>query len=245
MSHPIKTVLITGGARRIGAVIAEYLHQQGFRVVIHCNHSMVEAEILAEKLNANRPDSACVYKMDLRKIDKLPDLVKWVIDRWQRLDVLVHNASAFYPTDLASVNESDWDDLMQANAKAPFFLSQAAYSYLKETQGHIINITDIHAEKPLKDYGIYTMSKALLLHQTQCLAGEWGPEIRVNAVAPGAVLWPEGENSLSETVKQKILNKATLKKQVNPESIAKAVMFLLENEDITGEVIHVSAGRVV
>lgn len=241
-----KTLLITGAARRIGAVIAEYLHQQGYNIFLHCHHSIQDANALAEKLNRIRKNSACVSVLNLRKIDELPTLIQQVIHHFGRLDVLMNNASVFYPTKLSDSNEtheSAWDDLMDCNAKAPFFLAQAAYPWLKATHGHIINITDIHAEQPLKNYGLYCMSKAALWAQTRCLAQEWGPEIRVNAVAPGAVIWPEGENALDDSAKQKILAKTPLKKQVNPESIAKAVLFLLQNKDITGEVIHVSAGR--
>lgn len=241
-----KTILITGAARRIGAVMAEYLHQNGYNIFLHCYNSVEEAQSLAEKLNALRENSVYVGVLDLKKINKFPELFQQVIDCFGRLDVLINNASVFYPTklnDISETNECVWDDLMDCNAKAPFFLSQAAYLHLKATHGHIINITDIHAEQPLKNYGLYCMSKAALLAQTRGLAEEWGPEIRVNAVAPGAVIWPEGQNILDDSAKQKILNKTPLKKQVNPQSIAKAILFLLQNEDITGEVIHVSAGR--
>lgn len=243
MDKMTKVALITGAARRVGAVIAEYLHSFDYRVVIHCHQSIAEAKVLTEMLNEKRPDSACFYAADLRKIETFEPFLRSIIERWQRLDVLVNNASIFYPTILESSPTFVWDDLINCNAKAPFFLSQAAYPYLKENQGNIINITDVHAEKTLKNYGIYSMSKALLLHQTKCLAREWGPDVRVNAVAPGAVLWPEGENILDPEAKKEILSQTVLKKQVNPISIAKAVMSLLENEDITGDVIHVSAGR--
>lgn len=238
-----KTALITGAARRVGAVMAEYLHAAGYCVMIHCHRSILEAEILAKKLNAKRPDSAKIYSADLRKMENLKPLIQSVIEAWGQLDVLINNASVFYPTELASASESSWDELMHCNAKVPFFLSQAAYHDLKKTRGHIINITDFHAERTFKKYGIYSMSKSLLLHQTKCLAREWGEHIRVNAVAPGSVIWPEGDNTLSVEIKQEILAKTALKKQVSPLSIAKAVMFLLDNEDITGDVIHVSAGR--
>lgn len=238
-----KIALITGAGRRIGAVIAETLHQAGYYVALHCYHSVDEAQKLAEQLNQKRQDSAIICTGDLRMTEKLPELIASVIKHWGSLDVLVNNASAFYPTDSSSATPDAWNDLMNANAKAPFFLSQAAYPYLKKNHGQIINITDIHAENPLRGYGIYSMSKALLLSQTQSLANEWAPEIRVNAVAPGAVIWPEGVNVLSDTEKQKILEKTPLKKQVAPESIAKAVLFLLNSEDITGDTIHVSAGR--
>ncbi len=240
-----KTALITGAARRIGAMIAEMLHQAGYNIIIHCNKSVGEAEALAKKLNAKRENSAYICLIDLREIHKLPDLIQQSVQHWGRLDVLVNNASGFYPTDSAQATQNVWDDLMNANAKAPFFLSQAAYPYLKAYHGSIINITDIHAERALKGYGIYSMSKALLWAQTRNLAREWGPEIRVNAVAPGCVIWPEGENTLNDEMKQEILSKTPLKKQVTPESIAKAVLFLVESEDITGDVIHVAAGRDV
>jgi pteridine reductase len=239
-----KIVLITGGARRIGKAIVEHLHDLNYCVAIHCNISREEANKLAEELNAKRPDSAFVVQGDLRKTVDLNQLIHEVIAQWGRLDALVNNASAFYTTNLSTVSESVWNDLLDCNAKAPFFLSQAAYPYLKKTKGSIVNITDIHADgHPLKDYGIYSMSKSLLWHQTQCLAKEWSPEVRVNAVAPGMVLWPEGENILNDNEKQKILNQTPLKKEVDPLSIAKAVSFLITSEDITGEVIRVSAGR--
>jgi len=238
-----KTILITGAARRVGAVIAEHLHSLGFSVMVHCHTSVNEAQKLVEKLNALRACSAKVSVLDLGKVHELPQLVQQVIDDFGRLDVLINNASVFYPTDLQHAKPSVWDDMMDCNAKAPFFLSQAAYPYLKETKGQIINITDVHASRPLKDYGFYTMSKALLLHQTKCLAKEWGPDIRVNAIAPGPVLWPEGVNVLDETAKARLIEKTALKKQVNPFSIAQAADFLIQNEDMTGKVIEVDAGR--
>ncbi len=241
-----KTVLVTGGARRIGKTIVEHLHELNYRVAIHCNRSREESDKLAQELNAKRADSALVVQCDLRKIAELKPLIQMIIDHWGQLDALVNNASTFYTTDLSIVSEEIWNDLLDCNAKAPFFLSQAAYTYLKQSKGCIINITDIHAEgSPLKDYGIYTMSKSLLWHQTQSLAKEWSPEIRVNAVAPGMVLWPEGENILQENEKQKIIQATPLKKKVAPLSIAKAVSFLMSSEDITGEMIRVSAGRGV
>lgn len=239
-----KIVLVTGGARRIGKAIVEHLHDLNYCVAIHCHISRSEANRLAEELNVKRSNSAFVVQGDLRKTVDLNNLIQEVIAQWGRLDALVNNASAFYTTDLSTVSESVWNDLLDCNAKAPFFLSQAAYPFLKKSTGSIINITDIHAgSHPLKDYGIYSMSKTLLWYQTQCLAKEWGPEIRVNAVAPGIVLWPEGENNLNDNEKQKILNQTPLKKKVDPLSIAKAVSFLINSEDITGEVIRVSAGR--
>lgn len=239
-----KIVLVTGGAHRIGRAIVSYLHDLEYSVVIHCNTSYEQSEELAKILNAKRANSAFVVQGDLRRISHLNSLVHAVIEHWGQLDVLINNASAFYPTDLSTVSENIWNDLFDCNAKAPFFLAQAAYAYLKKRRGSIINITDIHAEgSPLKGYGIYNMSKSLLWHQTQCLAKEWAPEIRVNAVAPGMVLWPEGENVLPDIKKKKIINQTPLKKKVDPLSIAKAVRFLIESEDVTGEVIRVSAGR--
>ena len=237
-----KVVLITGAAHRIGATIARTLHADGARIVLHYRNSRAGAEVLQAELQQQRPDSVALLQGDLLDTGTLAARVAEAAERWGRLDVLINNASTFYPTPLASATEQQWDELLGSNLKAPFFLAQAAAPLLRAQQGCIVNITDIHAERPLKGYPLYSMAKAGLVMLTKSLACELGPEVRVNAVAPGAILWPE--NDMDEATKQRILDRTFLKRQGNPEDIARAVLFLIRDGLYTsGQVLTVDGGR--
>ena len=239
-----QTALITGAAKRIGAEISRMLHAEGMNIVIHYRASKDEAEALCNELNALRADSAIVLQADLLTISELPALAKKANDYWGSLNVLVNNASSFYPTPVGEITEAHWDDLMGSNLKAPLFLSQAAMPYLKSSQGNIINIVDIHGFRPMKEHPVYCVAKAGLAMLTQSLARELGPEIRVNGVAPGAILWPE--NDIDEQTQQLILDRTALKRQGEPKDIAATVRFLIRDADyITGQVIPVCGGRSV
>ncbi len=234
----IPTVLVTGSARRIGAAIATYLHHQGFRVILHCHHSIDAATSLANLLNGKRQNTVKILTADLRNKDELQQLLIDGVAWAGRLDTLVNNASVF------SKHEADWDDMFHVNVKAPFWLSQFARPYLNASHGCIVNITDSHADKPLKDYAMYCQTKAALAMQTKALAREFAPDIRVNAVAPGAIAWPEGNNALSLQKKQTILAKTLLKCHGDPIFIAKAVYGLIENTFVTGQTWIVDGGRL-
>jgi len=237
-----QTALITGAAKRIGAEISRTLHAEGANIVIHYRSSKDEAEALCNELNALRADSAIVLQADLLNVSELDPLTKKAADYWGSLNVLVNNASSFYPTPVGKITEAHWDDLMGSNLKAPLFLSQAATPYLKSSQGNIINIVDIHGFRPMKEHPVYCAAKAGLAMLTQSLARELGPEIRVNGVAPGAILWPE--NDLDEQTQQLILDRTALKRQGEPKDIAATVRFLIRDADyITGQVIPVCGGR--
>lgn len=238
-----RVAFITGGARRIGAAISEFLVKQGLRVAIHCHTSLVEAQALADQLNHQRQDCAMVIQGNLKNSDQYAKWVNAVLEKWQRLDVLVHNASAFYPTPCSLATPENFDDLFLTNVKAPFFLTQAVLLSLKQNQGCVINITDIHAEKPLRQHSLYSMTKAGLKMMTAALAKELAPQIRVNAIAPGAVLWPEQQCDREQQAK--IIEKIALKRQGTPLDIAKAVWFLIESNYITGQTIRVDGGRVI
>ncbi len=239
-----KVAFITGSARRIGAEIARMLHAAGMNIVLHYHNSKVEAEQLCAELNTVRINSATLIQGDLSLIAKIPNLVNEAEKAWGRLDVLVNNASQFYKTHLGNIEEKAWDDLLTSNVKAPFFLSQSAAPHLKKHQGCIVNITDIHGERPVREYPVYCISKAALIMQTKALAKEMGPDIRVNAVSPGAVAWPEGENSLSNDLKQKIIERIALHRHGEPSDIAKAVLYFVRDGDyVTGQVLSVDGGR--
>jgi pteridine reductase len=244
-----RVALITGAARRIGAEITRHLHKTGMNVILHYNTSEVEARQLCQTLNEQRPNSAHVLRADLLDILVLEGktgLVAQAAQIWNRLDVLVNNASRFYRTPLGRVTDYAWEDLIHNNLKAPFFLAQAAAPYLAASQGTIINITDIHAERPLRDYSVYCIAKGGLTMMTKVLAKELGSAVRVNGVAPGPVLWPEGENQLSELEKQKIIDRTILHKPGSAKEIAKAVLFLVQDANyITGHIINVDGGRLL
>ncbi len=240
----IRTALITGAAARIGAEIARHLHAAGMNIIIHYRSSAAPAESLADSLNAERADSARCLKADLLDTTALTPLVDDAAAIWDRLDLLVNNASSFYPTPVGEITEQHWDDLMGSNLKAPIFLSQAATPYLRQVHGSIVNIVDIHAFRPMKAHPVYCAAKAGLAMLTQSLAKELGPEVRVNGVAPGAIIWPTSE--LDPEVQNSILERTALKRQGGPADIAKTVKFLaLEGEYITGQVIPVCGGRSI
>ncbi|MEO5702499.1 MAG: pteridine reductase, partial [Gammaproteobacteria bacterium] len=235
-----KVVLITGAAQRMGAMIAEILHAQGMNLVVHYRNSKQAAHALQEKLNAARPNSVALVQADLLDTAKIVSLVHEAINTWGRLDAVINNASSFYPTPVGSVTEAQWDDLMGSNLKAPFFVAQAAARALAKQQGCIINLVDIHADRPLKSYPVYSAAKAGLIMLTKALARELGPEVRVNAVAPGAIIWPE---NMDEVTQQRIISRVILKRQGHPRDVANAVLFLIRDADyITGQVIAVDGG---
>jgi len=236
--------LVTGAARRIGAECVRHLHQSGLNIVLHYRNSDKEAKHLAQELNQSRPDSVALVQGDLLEIAAIPGLIKQAIAHWGRLDVLVNNASTFYPTPVGEITDNDWDTLIGPNLKAPLFLAQAAADELRRNQGCIVNIADIHAERPLKNYPVYSIAKAGLVMLTKSLARELAPEIRVNAVAPGAILWPEAPHHEAEH--QAIINRTALKREGEPADIARTVEFLVNNAPyITGQIIAVDGGRTL
>lgn len=239
-----KNVLITGGAKRIGAACAKLLHESGFNILLHYRSSERNAQQLCDLLNDIRPESARMVKADLAVKAELLLLADYAKTAWGGIDALVNNASSFYPTGIGQVSEHDWDELIGSNLKAPFFLTQALVEELSARRGCVVNITDIHAERGLKGYPVYSIAKAGLVAMTRVMAKELGPDIRVNAVSPGAILWPEQD--MSEAVKQEIVERIVLKRNGAPEDIARAVRFLIKDADyITGQVIAVDGGRTL
>jgi len=237
-----KTVLLTGGTHRIGAAIAHTLHRAGMNLALHYRSSGEESAVLRDELNRRRADSVILLQADLRDIASLPALVEQTIARWGRLDALINNASSFYPTPLGRTTEADWDDLLASNLKAPFFLSQAAAPQLRAVEGSIINLVDIYARRPLENHPVYCAAKAGLAMLTRSLAWELGPAVRVNGIAPGAILWPEQE--MSEATKAQLLSRIPLRRRGEPEDIASTVLFLLQDACyITGQIIAVDGGR--
>lgn len=244
MSLSHKVVLITGAAHRIGATIARLLHSEGANIVLHYRQSKTAAQALQAELQQTRPESVSLVQGDLLQVEDLPALVEKVISDWGDLHVLVNNASSFYPTSVGQTNLQQWEDLLGSNLRAPFFLSQAAVPALKKSQGCIVNIVDIHGERPLKNYPVYSIAKAGLAMLTRSLACELGPEIRVNGVAPGAILWPE--QGLDESSKAKIVSRTFLKRQGDPMDIARAVLYLVRDaEYVSGQVLTVDGGRSI
>lgn len=239
-----KGALVTGAARRIGAAIATRLHQSGANVAIHYRGSAAEANALVDKLNDMRPDSAAAFQADLIDTPVLPGLVDDVIGWCGRLDILVNNASTFYPTAPGEITEAHWEDLMGSNLKAPLFLSQAALPELRKTGGAIVNIVDIHAQRPLRNHTVYGPAKAALAMLTRSLAKDLAPAVRVNGVSPGAILWPE--NELDEAAKKAILEQVPLERAGDPDDIAGAVLFLVQDATyVTGQIIAVDGGRSI
>ena len=239
-SSPV--ALVTGGARRIGAAVVRCLHQCGVRVMIHYRNSADEAEKLAQSLNDERADSARVFGLDLGDVRRHGELIESCADHFGRLDYLINNASTFYPTRLPAVTESDWEDLIGINLKAPMFLSQAASRHLRAAAGAIVNIVDIYGQRPLAGYAVYSAAKAGLIMLTRALAVELAPEVRVNAVAPGAILWPERRGGDGE--RDAVVARTALKRTGNPEDVARAVRFLAQDATYTtGEIFSVDGGR--
>jgi pteridine reductase len=236
--------LVTGAAKRIGAVIASTLHEAGANVVIHYHQSAHEAEELAAELNGRRAGSALTASADVREVAELERMAKQVLERTGRLDVLVNNASNFYPTPLGTVTEQHWYDLMGSNLKAPLFLSQAVLPALRAARGVIVNIVDVHSQRPLRDHVVYGAAKAGLAMLTRSLAKDLGPHIRVNGVSPGAIMWPE--EGMPDQLRAAIIRQTALKRSGEPRDIAGAVLFLVRDAPyVTGQIIAVDGGRSV
>lgn len=237
-----KVALVTGGAQRIGAAIATRLHESGMKLVIHYRSAETEAHALQDALNGKRSESVVLVRGDLLDVDKSRHLVSQCIQSCGRLDVIVNNASTFYPTPLGATTIADWENLMGTNLRAPLFLVQEAASELKRNHGCVVNIVDFYGRTPLKDHAVYCTAKAGLIALTRALAAELAPEVRVNAVAPGAILWPQGDDD--ELSHQRIISNTPLKRTGSPEEIAEAVLFLVAGADFTsGHVLPVDGGR--
>lgn len=239
-----KIVLITGGAKRVGASIRRLLHANGASLMIHYRSSANEARSLQAELNLQRPNSVAIIQGDLLNLSVLPSIVQETIKHFGQLDVLINNASSYYPTEIGDIKDEQWQDLMGSNLKAPLFLAQAAAIELRKQQGCIINITDMHVERPKKGYIVYSVAKAGLVTLTKSLAHELSPEVRVNAVAPGPVMWPEDNPQFDELYRQRVISQTLLKRIGEPNDIAKAVKFLIQDAPfITGQIIAVDGGR--
>lgn len=235
-------VLVTGGAKRLGAAICRRLHAAGANIVVHCHRSQPAAEALVADLEQVRAGSALAVCANLHDVERLPSLVESALARFGRLDVLVNNASTFYPTPVGSITPAQFDDLVGTNLRAPLFLSQAAAPALRATRGLIINMADIHGRRPLKAHPVYSAAKAGLVMLTRALARDLGPEVRVNAIAPGPVLWPERD--LDPALKDEIIARTALKRPGSPDDIARtAYFFAAEAPYVTGQVIAVDGGR--
>lgn len=244
MDHARPVALVTGSARRIGAAIARSLHAAGYDLALHCRQSRVEADALAAELESVRPRSTFVQQADLAEFDRLPELVAHTIGRYGRLDALVNNASGFAPTPIGTATPAQWDALFASNARAPFFLAQAAAPHLVAARGAIVNLADIYGERPLRAHTIYCMAKAALIMMTKSLALELGPDVRVNAVSPGAILWPE--NDVDASRQTALLARTPLGRMGTPEEVAEAVRWLLQDAHYsTGQVLHMDGGRLL
>jgi pteridine reductase len=240
-----KVVLVTGAARRLGAAMARRLHAEGAQLMLHYRRSEHDVQALQAELNAVRAESAASLQADLLDMAGLPEIVRNTVARFGRLDALVNNASSFFATPIGDISAEHWDSLVGTNVKAPLFLSQAAAPHLRRTGGCIVNVTDIHAERPLKNYVVYSLAKAALAGLTRSLARELGPEVRVNAVAPGAVLWPE-DGSFDDLARQRVISNTLLKRAGEPEDVASAVLYLIAHAPyVTGQIIAVDGGRSI
>jgi len=244
MGHIFPVALITGSAQRIGAGIARYLHQQRWSLALHAHHSVKPLQALATELNAQRPGSVLALTADLRDVNALPDVIEQAFNHFQRLDGLVNNASCFFPTPVGQILSKHWEALFAVNAQAPLFLAQAAAPYLKQRAGAIVNISDIYATTPLRQHPIYCAAKAALEALTRSLAVELAPQIRVNAIAPGAILWPTSGKSQAE--QQALLARTPLARLGTTEEIAAAVHWLLcEASYVSGQVLRLDGGRLL
>ena len=245
MSTPRRVVLITGAARRIGATIARRLQADGYDVALHYRGSAADMQGLVEELEAGRQGSTLVLQADLAVFDRLPELVAKTVGHFGRLDALVNNASAFYPTPVGGATPAQWEELFAVNARAPFFLAQAAAPHLRAARGAIVNIADIYAEKPRADLPVYAASKAALLAVSRGLAVSLGPEVRVNAVSPGAILWPDG--GIDPALQETLLAQTPLGRVGEPADIAATVAWLLSDAAayVTGQTLHVDGGRAL
>jgi pteridine reductase len=239
-----KTVLVTGAAKRLGAAIARAAHTEGANVAIHYHNSRAPADALIAELNTTRSNSARTFAADLLDTSTFAKLIADVVTAFGGLDVLVNNASTFYPTPIGTVTETEWRDLMGANLKAPFFLSQAAMTALKKSHGLIVNMVDIHGTRPLIAHPVYSMAKAGLVMMTKSLARELGPEIRVNGIAPGPVMWPEA--GMAQSLKDEIISRTALKRSGSPEDIARAALYFMKDAPfVTGQILAVDGGRSI
>ncbi len=239
-----KTVLITGGAKRVGAAICRELHAHGANLMIHYNTSTKDARALQAELNLQRANSVAIIQGDLLNIAIMVNLVAETLNQFGKLDVLINNASSYYSTEIGHITEENWHDLVGSNLTAPMFLAQAAASELRKNHGCIVNITDMHIERPKKGYVVYSVAKAGLVTLTKSLAHELSPEVRVNAVAPGPVQWPENNPQFDEVYRQRVINQTLLKRVGEGADIAKAVKFLVADAPfITGHVLAVDGGR--
>jgi pteridine reductase len=237
-----KAILITGAARRVGAAIARALHAHGANIVVHHRSSTNEAQALVTEFEAARRGSAALVRADLLDASARMRVVDEAVRAFGRLDVLINNASSFYPTPIGEITAEAWRDLVGSNLEAPMFLSQAAVPHLKRAQGLILNLVDIHASRPLKRHTVYSIAKAGLVMLTRSLARELGPEIRVNAIAPGPVMWPEG--GADQKLREEIVNATALKRMGSPEDVARAALFFVEDAPyITGQILAVDGGR--
>ena len=251
-ASPRPVALVTGAARRLGAAIARGLHAAGYDLALHYRSSASEARALAGELDAARPGSVLLLQADLAQFDRLPELVAHTVGRFGRLDALVNNASGFTPTPLGTATPAQWDALFASNARAPFFLAQAAAPHLAAARGAIVNLVDIHAQRPLRDHAVYCMAKAALVMATRALALELAPEVRVNAIAPGAILWPEAPASAQaggdtdDARRAALLARTPLARTGTPAEIAEAVRWLLQGATYcTGEILRLDGGRLL
>jgi pteridine reductase len=239
-----RTVLITGAARRVGAAVARHLHSLGAKLAVHYRTSKADAQSLIDELNEKRPESAILIAADLLDCSQLAPIVTRTVEAFGRLDVLINNASTFYPTPVGSITEQQWDDLFGTNLKAPLFLAQAAAPELRKHGGLIINMVDIHAQRPLPEHPVYCSAKAGLVMLTRSLARELGPEVRVNAIAPGPILWPE--HGMESGLQNEIIDKTALKRMGSPQDIARAIAFFaIEAPYVTGQILAVDGGRSI
>jgi pteridine reductase len=240
-----KTVLVTGAAKRVGAEIVRLLHGAGADVALHYRQASAEAQALVAEFNAARAGSALAFQADLLDVDHLAKLVEEVAGHFGRLDALVNNASSFYATPLGGIGAREWDDIVGTNLRAPLLLAQAAAPHLAIARGAIVNITDIHAERPLKNYPLYCAAKAGLAGLTRALALELGPDVRVNGIAPGPILWPE-DGSFDAAAQARVVSRTPLKRNGEPSDIARTVLFLLADAPyVTGQILAVDGGRSI
>ncbi|TNE72368.1 MAG: pteridine reductase [Gammaproteobacteria bacterium] len=244
MTDTAPVALITGAAHRLGAHTARKLHQRGWNVAIHCRSRRDQANTLADELNTLRHDSARVVQADLSRAAEVEALAQEAVAQWQRLDALVNNASVFYPNPVAEATLADWDTVMHTNLRAPFLLLQACLPALKQHSGAVVNLIDIYSERPLTDHPLYCASKAGLASMTRSWAKDLAPDIRVNGVSPGAILWPEGDAAIDESYQQSILAKTPLARTGTPDDIAGAIVFLIcDAPFVTGQILSVDGGR--
>lgn len=249
-TSPSKVALVTGAAKRIGAEIVRQLHKENFNLVIHYYQSEKEAHVLADELNEERNNSAICIAADLNNLTQVNNLAEQVQKYWQRIDLLVNNASSFYPTPFGETSEEDWNQLINSNLKAPFFLAQALAKNLGAHHGCIINIADIYADRPLKKHSVYSIAKAGNVMLTKTLAQELAPLVRVNGIAPGAILWPDDnhkkpEDRLSDDNKEKMLTKIPLQQRGQAQDIARTILFLTQSPYVTGQILTVDGGRSI